>query len=650
MDKPIQLNIMTHKLITFILFNLAICAFAQASEPLPVEAFSRLPDVTQLSISPDGNKVVSVIRYETEEKKGVVIQSVNLLTGKKNILLSTDNSKYVVKWLDWANNDILLLSTRYPSKIYRTPITSTRLLRIDTNTGEVTPAIPARLVRRIDYVPAVQDRIIDTLPDNPDEFIISLRTSNAVNSSVFKVNHRLGKAKKLHASRAKTLYWMTDQQHQLRIARYFNDTTTRYDHRSDDESKWSTLFEHQAFSPTARHPLGFDQDPNILYYIGLYEGRSAVFKTDLSKESMDPELVYSDPNYDVVGALLYSHKNRRVVGISHSSGDGFTFWDDEYALLQRSLNKALPNTNNKIIGFSNDERRALVLSASDTNSGMYYLWDRDKKTMRFLASRYKTLVPELMASKEYISYAARDGLKISGFLTRPKNKTVEPGPTIIFPHGGPISYDGRGFDYWTQYFANRGYNVLQMNFRGSFGYGHDFMVAGLKDWGGKMQTDVEDGTRWLIKEKIADPNKICIVGASYGGYAALMEAANNSKLYQCAVSFAGVTYLPNLLANSGRYINHEVVKEQIGFERKELRKRSPVNRASEIDIPILLAHGTKDRSVPIYQGRRMYKKLTKAGRDVTYLEFEDGTHYLSNENHRVAFFKKMDTFLNKHLN
>ncbi len=620
-----------------------------ANTHIPAEAFGRLPDVSQLTLSPNGEKVASLVRVETNKVKGVVVNIANLKTNDRKIVLSTDNSKFVIGWMAWQGNDTLLLSTFYPARFYQTPVTATRLLRIDVNSAEVKSAIPTRLFRRLDYVPFIQDNVIDFLPDNPDEILVSLRTSNDVSSEVYRINHTKGKAKRVHHQRANTLNWTTDRQNELRIARYFDDTTIRYDIKEQQQkSPWKTLFEYEVFSQNKKRPLGFGHDPNTLYYLGLHEGFDAVFKLDLSAPNSAPTLVYSRDGNDVHGSLIYSFKNKRVVGLRYALDGGYIFWGEEHKTIQDSINAALPETRNKIIGFSRDERRLLILATSDTDAGSYFYWDRDKRTMTNIAYSYKALPPEQMSDKEHISYEARDGLRISGYLTRPAS-AEQAGPAIIFPHGGPISYDGKGFDYWTQFFASKGYSVLQMNFRGSYGYGHDFMKSGLKDWGGKMQTDVEDGTRWLIEEGIADPDKICIVGASYGGYAALMEAANDHGLYQCAVSFAGVTDLPHLVDNSRKYINHKVVREQIGSKRKKLKQTSPVNRAKDINIPILLAHGTKDLRVPITQGRRMHKRLNRAGKEVRYLEFDDGNHFLSNEEHRVEFFKNMDNFLSKHL-
>jgi len=617
---------------------------------MPVEAFSRLPDVSYMKLSPDGKKVASLVRYEKGESKGVVLLMYDTTTEKSSLLLTSDNKKYTLEWLAWEGNDSLLIGTYYPTKVYgTTQVTATHLLKIDVNSKQVNSAIPPRLFRKFDRVPIVQDHVIDFLPNNHDEIIVALRGQNEVGTAVYQINHKTNKTKRLHGFKSQVLDWITDRQNNLRLAHYFKDNDIRYYHRSIGKKKWQPLFEFSTFDKSYKTPLGFGVDPNVLYYSALHDGRDAVFKMNLSNDQLKSELVYADPKFDVAGALIYSKKNQRVVGLRHSIGQGYQFWDSEYKRLQEMINKALPETKNIITGFSDDERKLVVLATSDIDAGTYYFINRNTGVALPIALRYKLLDPELMSEKKKIRYQARDGVTIHGYLTRPKHAANAPNPTIIFPHGGPISFDGKGFDYWTQFFASRGYNVLQMNFRGSYGYGFDFMASGLQDWGGKMQTDVEDGTRWLIKEGIADENRICVVGASYGGYAALMEVANNADLYQCAVSFAGVTDLPYMVRNSRKYINHKIVKEQVGSKYRELKERSPVNRANQIDVPVLLIQGTKDRVVTSVHGRRMSKRLEKAGKDVTYIELEGGNHYLSNEVHRERMFKEMDAFLTKHL-
>ncbi len=630
-------------------------SFVSNANPLPAKAFASLPDITQVTLSPDGTKVASLQRYEHKGTAGVLLNVFNFKTRENKTLTSSDNSKFVIGWITWANNNEIFVSTHYPTNFSRTPTTQTNLLKFNISGGDPRHVIPPRVFEKNNYTPSRQDNIIDMMPEKPDEILISIRTGHyAIATNVMRVNLKRNSTKIIHKARSDTLDWITDRQNNVRIAYKLKDTKLRYEYlAAGSKGPWRSLFEFEAFSSQASNPLGFDVDPNILYFSAYHEGRKAVFKMDLSNDTSSKELVFSNKEYDINGSLVFSELANKVVGIRHNVGNSHYFWDSSFNNIANSIDSALPNTVNHIIDFSKDERRFLILATSDNDPGTYYVWDRDSRRMNAIALRYNKLTSELMAEKQPIEYHARDGLKIEGFLTRPNtkpnNSQDEPGPAIIFPHGGPISHDGNGFDYWTQFFANQGYTVLQMNFRGSSGYGHSFMASGLKDWGGKMQTDVEDGTRWLIDQGIADPNRVCIVGASYGGYAALMEAANNSDLYQCAVSFAGVTDLRKLIKNSRKYINHKIVKEQVGSNMGELKKRSPVVYSSEIDIPVMLAHGDKDTVVPVAHSHKMHKALKKHGKKVTYFEYENGTHYLSNEKHRISLFESMATFLATYL-
>ncbi len=641
------------------IFLIGLCSvfifysYAQAENDtalIPIEAFADLPSVSKVRLSPSGDKVVSLVRYKSDEKQGVAAQVYDLNTQEKRVLTHTDNSKYRIYDLQWANNDEVFIYLNYSGRVFRRlKTTKTRLLKADANTGEVSAVIPLRLLRKLDFIPTFQTGIVDYLPEEPDSIIMSLRTKTAVGTEVYKINHQKGRYKKIHNWKAHGYSWYTDRQHRLRINTYFNETTHRVSYRTAEGTEWKELQEFESFSEQKLYPLGFDHDPDQFYYLANHQGRLAVFRRNLQDINIEPELIHSHSNYDIEGRLVYSKSQKKVVGIEHSLSGNYFFWDHQYKVIKNTLNHVLPDTDNTIVGMSDDERRVVIFAQSDIDPGTYYFWDRDKGAMDAFALKYSSLEVEDMAEKKHVKYAARDGQIISGYLTRPKGTSNKAGPTIIFPHGGPISRTGSGFDYWTQFFASRGYTVLQMNFRGSSGYGYDFMKAGVSDWGGKMQTDVEDGTRWLIKEGIADADKICVVGASYGGFAALMEVANNNELYQCVASFAGVTDLTTLLNQYRNFTNYKSVKEMIGGDSKSRRSKSPVNRIEEIKVPVLLAHGTDDRRVDIRHGRKMSTRLKKANKEVNYLEFDKGDHFLSAAEDRIQWFTALDEFLAEHI-
>jgi len=633
----------------FSLLCLLLCnpAFSDSAPLLPVEAFASIPDVSSVQLSPNGQKVASVVRVELPKLKGTVVSILDLNTGEKNYAIHTDNQKFVIQSLLWANDNTLLIKAKFPANRYGTPTIETRLVKYDLTTKKTANVLANSILERLSWIPQHQGQIIDLMPDDPDNFLLSLdgMGESVGQESVLKINLAQGKSTYIQNAKNHVIGWITDRQHKVRISIYNDETEYRIYEQPEQKSDSRLLWTFKAFAEDSVWPLGFDADPNILYVRAYHNGFEAIFKVNLTDPKLTKELVYANEETDVEGELLYSTLKQKVIGISEGDGEEYTFWDKEYAGLQNGLKAVLPNARNYITQFSADERRYLVYSTSSTEPGTYYFGDRDAKSLYPIANRYNQLNSELLAETQYLTYEARDKLKINAYLTVPKGLEAKQLPTIIFPHGGPISYDSNDFDYWAQFFANRGYAVFRMNFRGSAGYGYEFMKAGLKSWGLEMQNDVEDGTRYLIDQGISDPKRICIVGASYGGYAALMGAAMTPDLYRCAVSVAGVTDVAYLVKSSRRHTNYEVVKEQIGSDLDALYERSPISKAANINIPVLLLHGDKDRIVKVEHSREMYDELKSLKKPVEYIELENGDHYLSNNDHRLATFKALDKFL-----
>lgn len=620
------------------------------SQELHVSDFANLPGIKQMRLSPDGKSVVYMMRNDDKNLQGTVVVVYDIKTGMMSPIISAPDGKFSINWISWANDRKVFVSASFPDFRYSIPTVERRLLIVDIETKKRRNVISKGTRKKFGRLPQFQDRIIDKMPLDPNHFLLQVDGDVSNQPTVYKVWLNKNKMNAINRRAINVKSWMTDSQSNVRIGTYFKGTKYKILHSFAGDQDWRPLWEFEAFADDQVWPMGFSKNSNELYVLALHNGKDAIFRVDVTDSNLTKELVYADENYDVSGELFYSASTGEAVGIRVSNDDGYIFWDESYAGLKAGIDKFLPDTKNRFISFSQDERKYILLSQNETNPGTYYLGDRDKKSLIPLAYQYPNLPEKLMSPKVVVSYKARDGLGIEGFLTLPRSHNEgDKHPTIIFPHGGPISNDGKGFDYWTQFFANNGYAVLQMNFRGSSGYGHDFMTAGLKSWGLAMQDDVEDGTRWMIAQGYSDPSNICIVGASYGGYAALMGAVKSSGLYQCAVSFAGVSNISLLVKANRNYTNYEVVKEQIGSNHKELKSRSPQYHADEIDIPVLLIHGTQDRSVRIRQSKRMNKALKKAKKDVEYLVLEDGDHYLSKNEHRVATFEAMDKFLKQHL-
>ena len=625
--------------------------FTAHSQTLPVEAFASIPDVSKMTLSPDGKHLASVVRVDGGSADGVLVSIVNLDSRKQTHPIQTDNQKFFIRSLLWANSDTLLIEADYPNMKRGVPTTETRLYKYTISDDKLSSVLNKIAMSQFKWNPQNQADVIDLLTEDAHNIYLSIngisRKSNF--DSVVNVNLDSGRINIVQKAETDVIQWVTDRQHRIRLSVSLDETLYRIYEQAERKSKRRLLWEFEAFSKQQIWPIGFDQDKNILYVRAYHNDLLAIFKVNLTDPALTKTLVYKNDKYDVEGHLIYSHLKNKVVGITEGDGTEYTFWDDEYVGIMNGLNEILPDSNNYITDLSDDEQRYILFSTNSTDPGTYYLGDRSKQTLLPIAYRYKKLSPDLMAQTKTISYQARDGVNIEGFVTTPNGVEAKNLPTIIFPHGGPIGADSNSFDYWAQFFANKGYAVLRMNFRGSSGYGFEFMQAGLQGWGLEMQSDVEDGTQWMISQGITDPKRICIAGGSYGGYAALMGVAVTQGLYQCAISVAGVTDIRRLVRNAKKYMHHEIVEKQIGDDYDLLYQRSPISKAAQINVPVLLIHGSKDGVVSVRHSEEMFDELKGLDKPVEYIELDNGDHYLTDNDDRLKTFQAMDRFLSKHL-
>jgi dipeptidyl aminopeptidase/acylaminoacyl peptidase len=643
---------MTHFLYGLILAS-GVLAFSSVAADdnkagvLPLETFYQGERIEQLRLSPDGKRLVALKNI----KEDTLIQLIDLISGESVYLGKTDNKKYRFAWVRWANNTHLLASFRYGDvRGMGTKTNETRLFSLEAKEGaELVPMVKA--VRKGEHQSQFQDDVMKLRFPDDDHFLLGLDREMAGHDTVYQVNVKTGKASVLQRQRSNVRTWVVDRQGQVRASTDYNDRTTESSVRvlRPGQTEWVEAWRWPAFSEQAISILGFGKDPKDLYISANHEGRLAVFKVDLTKADLPRQLILSHPVYDIEGSLIYSAARDEPVGIYFSDESSRSlFWDEEFKAFQAGLDKALPDTVNYITNLSSDDRSYLVYATNATNPGLYLLGNRDEKSLLPLAETFPGLNEENLVHKEKISYKARDGLNIEGYLSVPKGKTG-PGALVVLPHGGPFSQDSNSFDTFSAYLANKGYLVFQPNFRGSTGYGHQFLTQAVGQYGMAMQDDITDGTVYLIEQKIADPKRICIMGASYGGYAALLGAARTPDLYQCAISFAGISDLRELRASYRNYTNYNLAKKQFGEDNDLLEQNSPLNMVEKIKVPVLLLHGTEDRSVPVKQSRMMAEELADEKKVFTYIEIEDGTHHLDYLPHRKQTFEAIDAFLNKYL-
>jgi dipeptidyl aminopeptidase/acylaminoacyl peptidase len=432
-----------------------------------------------------------------------------------------------------------------------------------------------------------------------------------------------------------------------------SDNYSRLFHRTGPNAEW-TLVNDESTSKRVESVLGFAPDNRTAYLMVEQEsGPHAVVAYDTVTGERKPVLRHEvvDPSA-TIHSMTPPHAVVGVRFVGDRIHNRFFDASSPEARLYKLLEEAFPGRDVVITSATRDGGLALVQVADPTSVGDFYLFDTRSKRADYLASRTRIFDPKTVGKVKPVVVKARDGLNLHGFLTLPPGSNGRNLPTVVLPHGGPFSiWDGPWFNTENQLLAHAGYAVLQVNFRGSGNYGSAFYDAGAREWGGKMQDDLTDATRWLVSEGIADANRICIYGASYGAYAALMGAAKEPTLYRCAAGYVGVYDLPMLVDDeqtSGRRLKTWTA-EWIGSDAAALAKVSPNLIADRIKVPVFLAAGAEDKTAPIEHTKRMEAALKKAGVPVQALYKGQEGHGFYTEESRRDFYTRLLAFLSANI-
>ena len=500
---------------------------------------------------------------------------------------------------------------------------------------------------------AVAAFLIDTLPGDDRHVLIAVQPlTTDPQTRVDRMDVYSGRRVRVTDAPVQRARFWTDNRSQVRFALGAGtDNVSHLYYRPDDASSWKLLNDAGA-SGRVETPVGFSDDDTVAYLrVGQAEGPDVIVAMDVASgerrevlrdEVVDPRPIYRDGWGAPIGV--------RYLG----GGVRSEFFDEESedARLHRSLEAAFPGHRIDIASATTDGALKLVLATSDVEPGSFYLFDTVAKKADLVLARRERIDPSAMAPMQPVAIRARDGLTLHGFLTVPGGSDGKGLPLVVMPHGGPFGvFDHWSFDSDTQLLAGAGYGVLRVNFRGSGNYGQAFQQAGAMQWGGAMQDDLTDATRWAIGEGIADPGRICIYGASYGGYAALMGVAREPGLYQCAVGYVGV-YDLSRMSRENRRIGRWArtwTREWVGDDARQLEAVSPVNLADRIKVPVLLAAGGEDLIAPIQHSEGMERALKRAGVPVETLYYpREGHGFYAVENRR-GFYEKLLDFLGRHL-
>jgi dipeptidyl aminopeptidase/acylaminoacyl peptidase len=506
-------------------------------------------------------------------------------------------------------------------------------------------------------------RLVSTLRKDDDNILItetparyglgSATFSPEVRPYITRLNVHNGKRQVLERAPLASAGVLLDRDEQVRFAvgQDANDKLA-VSWKPQPGAPW-TEFQLAGFREESVMPLLFGADNQSVVFLGIRKGDSltSIFSINLISKEVTKLHGFADAEVDDL--LLSADRSRAVGVLGLADKQVVHFFDkgDPETKPFASLYKAFAGHQVEITSSTDDGRLAIVFVDSDVNPGDYYIFDTKTLKAEYLRTAKQWIDPEKMRHREPFAFKARDGLQLHGYVTKPAGSG--PFPTVVLPHGGPHGpRDTWRFDFESQLLASRGYAVVQVNFRGSGGYGIDFLEAGYKEWGARMQDDVTDATKWVIEQKVADADKICIYGGSYGAYAALTGVIRESKLYRCAIGYAGV-YDLELMKTAGdiptsRY-GRIFLSKALGDDVTQLRERSPVNNVQKIEVPLLIIHGKEDVRAAYEHAKRLKAALEKSGKQFEWLAQSGEAHGALDEGNRRQVYERILTFLDRHL-
>ncbi len=610
-----------------------------ASPVVPVEVFAELPRIEAPTLSPDGTRVMS--KQAVGGRQVLVVTSL-FEQGKMSALGAGDDVD--INWWRWVNDDWLVVGVGSQQMVYGNEVYITRLLGVSADMKTVKRiAWDASGIRADDVLWVAKDgspRILQSRQSN-------IETQDWWNPSVFEVDVSTGRSRRVAEGRHNVNTWYADGTGQVRAGYRYNDETRRSQllYRANNNEAFRVIAQRNRNDEDGLTiPLTFRTDGTAIAF-DEDDGFTSIYQVSLP--DLNPvRKLYSLPGYDV-DSIFDNAAENDIAGAVVTDRFSHSIWFDETLKeLQAAVDGSIGDRRARIVSWDRSRRRFLIEIGTASQAGGLYYWDASQARMQRIAWNSAGLQDRRMSPVTTIRYAARDGTPIESVLTMPRHRAGQRNlPLIVMPHGGPAARDSEGWDWWSQYLAELGYVVIQPNYRGSSGYGRAFSRKGAGEWGLKMQDDLNDAITHLAREGIADPKRVCMVGGSYGGYAAMRAAQRDGALYRCAVSFAGVSDLEALRRYDSQFLNGRSIGDWLRKQAPDFRAISPRFGAATFSTPILLVHGKLDKRVPVNQSRTLAAELRRAGKPHIYIEQPLGDHFFSRGEDRLQFLKAMTDFL-----
>lgn len=615
---------------------LLLCVGCQLKKPtyIPVEDFFSTVEKTNFRISPDG-RYVSFLQNEDKFIRHIYVMDMEEDEPKARLV--SDRLSNVINYF-WVSDSLMLFTQN---------VEENKLLQvfaIDLTDYSIKPVLPPSKARV---------RFISPVYANKEEVLISTNERDSTVFDVYRLNVLHGKKDLLAKNPGNIIRWIADLDGKLRLALASDSVQETMLYRASEQDEFRVVTSN-SFRTTI-NPLGFvrGKKSHIFALSNLNRDKISLVEFDL-ETNKETNLLFSHTEVDVSSGGYARSKGTMSYAYYLTWKRDRHFLDDSARMTFERIEERLPGYDVRLIDESWANYRLIINAFTDRNPGVYYYFDGIKNRLVNLSETNSKLNELELAVMRPISFVNRDGMRIHGYLTMPNNAPSRNLPVIVYPHGGPNDRTSWGYSPEVQFFANRGYAVFQINYRGSTGYGKEFWTAGFKEWGGKIQNDITDGVKWLIDEKIADPKRIGIYGTGFGGYSALHAASFNSSLYACAASYGGFTNLFSQLKEIPPYFQPylQMYYEFIGNPETEsdlIKSMSPIFHSDNVQIPVFIAQGGKDSKSSVTETNQFVKKLQSRNIPVRYMLREEEGRFFRKEENLVQFYQELAKFFDEHL-
>ena len=617
-------------------------AAAPPRQERPVELFAALPHFSGPRLSPDGTRLA--VKLRAEDRQVLAIVSLND-PAVRPAFVSGGERIEINSWT-WVNDDWLAVSVGTAERDGSAEIYVTRLLGINRQ---------GTVMNRIGWTDAAQlaGEVIWVAQDGSPRVLFTKQTAySGLNfwPRVYEADIATGRTRVVVNSQESVLSWFADRQGNVRMGYGYTDETgtARLLYRAGGDGGFQTVARaNMRRDERIPMPTMFLPNNNAAIAVSDRDGFDAVYEMSLPDLTLGRRL-FAVEGYDV-DAIYPTAAGDRIAGVAYTAERPTVHWrDPAMRQAQGGLDATFGVGRAHIMSWSRDRSKLLAHVGGPNQAGAYYLLDVASRAVSRVAWLNETLQDQELAPVRTMRYRARDGVEIEAVLTLPPGREARGLPVIVMPHGGPSARDNESWDWMTQFLADRGYLVVQPNYRGSSGYGTRFAELGRGEWGRKMQDDVDDALAWLAQQGMVDRARACIVGASYGGYAALRAAQRAPQLYRCAMSYAGVSDLAALARYDRNFFNSRGRRQWLSAQAPDFREVSPLNHAAAFTIPVLLMHGDRDVIVPVSKSRRMAERLRNAGKQHRYVEQRGGDHHFSRTGDRLQFLRELEAFLDQY--